>query len=781
MTTRLIGEPVARREDARLLTGRARFIDDIRLPDMLHAAVLRSPHAKARFTRVDARAALALPGVHAVLTHEDLGAANAPMPLLNENPGFIHARTHRALAPGEVRFVGEAVALVVAESRYLAEDALDLIDVDYAPETPAVDPVAAAAAGAPLVHDDTGSNIACRTADESGDIERAFAEADFVLREELRPERGAAQPMETRGVVARFDASLDALTIWDTTQAPIAARGVIAEKLGLSEAAITVIAPDVGGGFGVKIFLVYAEEVLVPFAARLLGRPVKWIEDRREHFIGSNHERLMVHRIEVAAAKDGRILGIRDHFLYDSGAYCPYGPINAECAQAILPGPYKIPAVHTEYVAVYTNTPIVSPYRGAGQPHGNFVMESAMNHVARARGLDAAEIRRRNLVRPEDCPWDSGRIFQGNTPMIHRDSDYPAQLARALEALDYAGLKRGQPAERAQGIYRGAGLGLFVEGTGISPYEGVEVRVEPTGHVHVTTGYPSQGQGHHTTLAQVVAETLNVPPERIVVESGRSDRFAWGVGTFASRAAVVGGNAALGAAQAVRAQALELASDELEAAPEDLVLADGAVHVKGAPQMAVTLAALVRAADPINTLAPGTAPGLRAADYYRSPDGAFASGVHGVVVVVDIATGMVEIDKYVVVHDCGVMINPAIVDGQILGGTAQGIGSAFYEKLRFDEAGQPLVTTFMDYLIPTAMEIPPIEIHHMESRSSLNPLGVTRVRACRASSGQEDVVEVAVRRRRRSPQGSAKVSSTRSSSATAIAPTSGSLAFARAR
>ena len=781
MTTRLIGEPVARREDARLLTGRARFIDDIRLPDMLHAAVLRSPHAKARFTRVDARAALALPGVHAVLTYEDLGAANAPMPLLNENPGFIHARTHRALAPGEVRFVGEAVALVVAESRYLAEDALDLIDVDYAPETPAVDPVAAAEAGAPLVHDDTGSNIACRTADESGDIERAFAEADFVLREELRPERGAAQPMETRGVVARFDASLDALTIWDTTQAPIAARGVIAEKLGLSEAAITVIAPDVGGGFGVKIFLVYAEEVLVPFAARLLGRPVKWIEDRREHFIGSNHERLMVHRIEVAAAKDGRILGIRDHFLYDSGAYCPYGPINAECAQAILPGPYKIPAVHTEYVAVYTNTPIVSPYRGTGQPHGNFVMESAMNHVARARGLDAAEIRRRNLVRPEDCPWDSGRIFQGNTPMIHRDSDYPAQLARALEALDYAGLKRGQPAERAQGIYRGAGLGLFVEGTGISPYEGVEVRVEPTGHVHVTTGYPSQGQGHHTTLAQVVAETLNVPPERIVVESGRSDRFAWGVGTFASRAAVVGGNAALGAAQAVRAQALELASDELEAAPEDLVLADGAVHVKGAPQMAVTLAALVRAADPINTLAPGTAPGLRAADYYRSPDGAFASGVHGVVVVVDIATGMVEIDKYVVVHDCGVMINPAIVDGQILGGTAQGIGSAFYEKLRFDEAGQPLVTTFMDYLIPTAMEIPPIEIHHMESRSSLNPLGVTRVRACRASSGQEDVVEVAVRRRRRSPQGSAKVSSTRSSSATAIAPTSGSLAFARAR
>ena len=649
------------------------------------------------------------------------------MPLLNEDPGFIHPRTHQALAPGQVRFVGEAVALVVAENRYLAEDALDLIEVDYVPEAAAVDLVVAAQPGAPLVHDDTDSNIACRTADNTGDIESAFAAADFVLREELRPERGAAQPMETRGVVARYDASLEQLTIWDTTQAPISARGVIADKLGMPEAAVTVIAPDVGGGFGVKIYLVYPEEVLVPFAARLLGRPVKWIEDRREHFIGSNHERLMVHRIEVAATKDGRILGIKDHFLYDSGAYCPYGPINAQCAQAILPGPYKIPAVHSTYEAVYTNTPTVSPYRGAGQPHGNFVTEAAMNHVARALGLDAAEIRRRNLVRPEDCPWDSGRIFQGNTPFIHRDSDYPAQLAKALDALDYASVKRGQPAEREQGIFRGAGIAFFVEGTGISPYEGVEVRVEPTGHVHVTTGYPSQGQGHHTTLSQIVAETLAVPPEQVVVESGRSDRFAWGVGTFASRAAVVGGSAALGAAKAVRDRALDLASEELEAAPEDLVLADGAVHVKGAPQMAVTLAALACAANPINTLASGTEPGLRAADYYRSPDGAIASGVHGAVVVVDTATGMVEIETYVVVHDCGVMINPTIVEGQILGGTAQGIGGAFYEKLRFDEDGQPLVTTFMDYLIPTAMEIPPIEIHHMESRCSLNPLGVKGV------------------------------------------------------
>ena len=620
MTTRLIGEPVERREDARLLTGRARFIDDIHLPGMLHAAVLRSPHAKARFTGIDASAALALPGVHAVITHEDLGSANAPMPLLNEDPGFIHPRTHQALAPGRVRFVGEAVALVVADSRYLAEDALDLIAVDYAPEAAAVDLVAAAEPGAPLVHDDTDSNIACRTADRSGNIESAFAAADFVLREELRPERGAAQPMETRGVVARYDASLDQLTIWDTTQAPVAARGVIAEKLGLSEAAITVIAPDVGGGFGVKIFLVYPEELLIPFAARLLGRPIKWIEDRREHFIGSNHERLMVHRIEVAASKDGHILGIKDHFLYDSGAYCPYGPINAQCAQAILPGPYKIPAVHTEYEAVYTNTPVVSPYRGAGQPHGNFVMEAAMNHVARALGLDAAEIRRRNLVRPEDCPWNSGRIFQGNTPLIHRDNDYPAQLAKTLDALDYAGVKRSQPAAREQGIFRGVGIAFFVEGTGISPYEGVEVRCGAHRPCARDDRLSLAGAGpSHDARAGGGGDPEPSRPSKVVVESGRSDRFAWGVGTFASRSAVIGGSAALGAARAVRARALNLASDELEAAPEDLVLADCAVHVKGAPQMAVTLAALARAADPINTLESGTEPGLRAADYYRSP------------------------------------------------------------------------------------------------------------------------------------------------------------------
>jgi carbon-monoxide dehydrogenase large subunit len=727
MSTRLIGERVKRREDRRLLTGAATFIDDVRLPGMVHAAVLRSPHAKARIRRIDASQVIARPGVLAVITHEDLGAANDPMPLLNQDRGFIHPRTHRALAPGQVRYVGEAVALVVAESRYRAEDALEQIDVDYEPSPAAVELLSAAEPGAPLVHDDTDSNIACRTVNAHGDIETAFARAEIVIKEKLLPERGCAQPMETRGVVAQYDASLDHLTVWDTTQTPVSARGLIAAKLGLPEASVTVIAPDVGGGFGVKIMLLYPEELLLPFMARLLRRPVKWIEDRREHFLGSNHERLMVHQVELAATREGRLLGLRDVFYYDSGAYCPYGPINAECCQAVLPGPYKLPAIQTEYVAVYTNTPIVSPYRGAGQPHGTFVIETMMNRLAEATGLDPAEVRRRNLVTPADCPYDAGTLFQYGTPLIHRDCDYPAQLDRLLAELGHDDFRRSQPGLRAKGVYKGIGLAYYVEGTGIPPYEGVELRIEPTGHVQVATGYPSQGQGHQTTLIQVVAETLGVEMDKLVVQAGRTDRFAWGVGTFASRAAVVGGTAAVEAARRVRDKALERAADKLEVAVADLEIVAGRVQVKGVPGVGVTLAALAAEANPIITLEPGGEPGLRAVAYHRPEAACFSSGVHGLIVEVDIETGMIRIERYVVVHDCGMMINPTIVEGQILGAVAQGIGGTFYERLVFDEAGQLLTTTFMDYLIPTAMEVPPIEIRHLDKPSSLNPLGVKGV------------------------------------------------------
>jgi carbon-monoxide dehydrogenase large subunit len=726
MNTRVIGERIKRSEDPRLLVGKGVYVDDIHLLGMAHGAVLRSPHAKARILGIDASRALALPGVLAVITAADLGHANSPMPLLFLDRGFIFPRTHRALAIDQVRFHGEAVAFVVAESRYIAEDALELIDVSYQTSQAAVDLIEATRSGAPLVHDDTDSNIACRTATEYGDLASAFAKASFVLREELRPERGCAQPMETRGAVADFDARTGKLTLWDSTQAPIPTRGILAEKLEMAEADITVIAPDVGGGFGVKIMLLYAEEVLVPFAARLLKRPVKWIEDRHEHFIGSNHERLMVHDVEVAVMDDGRITALKDVFLYDSGAYCPYGPVNAECCQGILPGPYKIPNIYTEYVAVYTNTPIVSPYRGAGQPHAVFVMETIMNRIATRLGLDVAEVRRRNLVTPADCPWNAGVVFQGNSPLIHRDCDYPAQFDLLLDALGYQTFREQQARARANGIYKGVGLAFYVEGTGIASYEGVEVCVEPTGFVRVTTGYPSQGQGHATTISQIVAEELGVDMSNIVFQQGNSDRFAWGGATFASRGTVIGGTAAVRATRKVRERALAMASDMLEVSPIDLEIVSGVVRVKGVHQMCTDLKTLALAAA-MPGLEPGDEPGLRATGFFRPVGGTFSSGVHAMVVDVDLGTGVVTIDRHVVVHDCGVMINPTIVEGQIFGGTAQGIGGAHYEKLWFSPTGELLTTSFADYIMPTAMEIPFIEIHHLDRASSLNPLGVKGV------------------------------------------------------
>jgi len=727
MATRFVGERIKRREDANLLTGRAVFIDDIELSDMLHGAVLRSTHASARILSIDTSMALALPGIHAVLTHDDLGTANDPMPLLNDDPGFIYPRTHRALAKDQVRFVGEPIAFVIGETRYLCEDALDLINVRYDVRDAAVDVMAAAADGAPLVHDDTESNIACRTINESGDVSHAFEQADVIVREVLRPERGAAQPIETRGVVAEYNSSTGHLTVWDSTQMPVGTRGVLAEKLAMAEGRITVIAPEVGGGFGVKLMLLYAEELLVPFAARLLGQPVKWIEDRQEHFLGSNHERLMVHEIALAADKDGILLGLDDTFYFDSGAYCPYGPINAICCQGILPGPYKIPNLRLEYNAVYTNTVTVGPYRGAGQPHGAFVMETMMNRLAHELKMDPAVLRQRNLVTPAECPFYAGTVFQNGAKLIHQDCDYPAELDIVLKALDYDAIRATQDELRQKGTYRGVAIAFYVEGTGIAPYEGVEIRIEPTGFIHVTTGYPAQGQGHHTSLAQIVAEALCTNLDMVVIESGRTDTFAWGVGTLASRSAVIGGTAAVKAAAKVREKALALAATQLEAAIEDLELAAGAVQVKGVPGHAVGLGELAARANPIFDLEPDTEPGLRATEYYRPQGAEYANGVHGAIIDVDIETGVSTIRRYVAVHDCGNMINPNIVEGQVRGGVAQGIGGALYEKILFDEDGQLLTTTFMDYLIPSTMEIPDIEIHHLDRPSSRNPLGVKGV------------------------------------------------------
>ncbi len=726
MATRWFGAPVKRNEDPKLLAGQGLFVDDVQLPGMLHAAVLRSSHAHARVLRVDVRWAAEHPDVVLVLTHRDLPPGlREPLPKLIPHTDLKHHKTQYALASDKVRHVGEPVAFVVATSRYAAEDALDLIEVDYEP-LPAVVDLEEAAAGRPaVVHEDIGTNVAAHSVQRVGDYEAARARADLVLARRFVVDRGCASPLETRGVVASWDARTRQLTVWDSTQAPIPIRNGLASLFGLAQKDVRVIAPDVGGGFGPKIMMFYPEEVLVPLAAIRLGRPVKWIEDRREHFLATNHERTQIHDAEIALDREGHILGVQTVFLHDAGAYIPYGlivPIVAECT---LPGPYRIPNYHAEFRAVFTNKTIVSPYRGAGRPHGVFVMERLLDLAARELSLDRAEIRRRNFIQPDEFPYHVGLLYQDNAPLVYDSGNYPAALERALEAVGYHRWPEEKARYRSEGRRVGLGFACYVEGSGIGPYEGCRVTVEPSGKVYVATGVGTQGQGHYTVLAQVVADALGVDVQNVHVVTGDTGAFGWGTGTFASRAAVVAGSAAHLAAQAVRQKALQVAASLLEASPEDLELSEGQVRVRGAPARAVSLAEVARAANPLRGVIPAEweGPGLEATRYFAPPRGTFSHGVHAALVEVDPDTATIRFLKYVVVHDCGVVLNPLILDGQIHGGVAQGIGGSFFERLVYDPQGQLLSGSFLDFHIPTAMEIPEVEVHHQETPSPLNSLG----------------------------------------------------------
>jgi carbon-monoxide dehydrogenase large subunit len=748
MTTRTIGARIFRNEDPRLLQGRGCFVDDINPAGVLHAAVLRSPHAHARIVAIDASRARALPGVALVLTAADLGDLNQPTPLLIPNPALTHPRTATPLAGDEVRYVGEPVALVVAKNRYVAEDALDAIDVTWAPLPAVASLDAARAEGAALVHADVPGNRAARLAQQVGDPDAVFARATRVLHERLWIERSCGSPIETRGVVAEFDARAGTLRVWDSTQAPLPIKNGLARMFGLAEFRVDVIAPDVGGGFGTKIMLFYPEEILVPAAAIRLGRPVKWIEDRREHLTAANQERGQLHDVEVAVDADGHILALRDRFVHDAGAYTPYGIVVPLITATQLPGQYRLRHYAVEFDVVYTNTAVVTPYRGAGRPHGAFVMERVIGLIARELGLEPVEVRRRNFIQPDEFPWDVGLTFQDGGPTRYDSGDYPRGLALALDTIGFGDFRARQAEARKDGRYLGLGVACYVEGTGIGPYEGAHVRVEPSGRVLVATGLTTQGQGHPTTFAQIAADVLGCDPTDVTVITGDTSRFNWGAGTFASRALVTSGNAIASAASKVRHKALKIAAELLEASPDDLEISDGAVRVRGAPATALTLGALATVANPIRyaygkdatdaalrlvkprsgaVLAADEEPGLEARGYYAPPSATFASGCHAAIVEVDIASGNLKILRYVVHHDCGRMVNPTIVEGQVRGGVAQGIGGAFYERIVYDPGGQPLTTSFMDFLIPTAMEVPDIEIVHTETPSPLNPLGVKGV------------------------------------------------------
>jgi aerobic carbon-monoxide dehydrogenase large subunit len=730
MTTRFFGAPVKRNEDRKLLTGQALFIDDVELPNMLHAAFLRSQVAHARIRRIDVSAALKRPGVVAVYTADDLGAYWQAGPLLVPPPpipGIVfHLRTQVPLARDKIRYAGEPLAVIVAESRYIAEDALDDIVVDLETLPAVVDLEAAMAAGAAVVHDDLGSNVASHVRQAKGDYRRAAANADLVLKRRFRYEHGISSPIETRGIVAQWNARGQQMTIWDTTQAPVFVRNGLAAILGVSERQVRVIAPFIGGGFGPKIMIFYPEEVTLPWISMRLNRPVKWIEDRLEHFVATTHERGQIHDAEIAIARDGRILGVRDVFLHDNGAYNPYGltvPINSQCTML---GPYVIPAYDSTFTSVFTTLPIVTPYRGAGRQHGVFVIERLLDLAAHELAIDPVEIRRRNLIPPDAFPFNNEIIYQDFAPLQYDSGNYEPVLDKALAAIGYEKfVHEEQPKLRAEGRCVGIAVACYVEGTGVGPYEGAKVQVQSNGRVSLVTGIGTQGQGHFTSFAQIVADQLGVDVTEVDVVTGDTDQFYWGAGTFASRGAVVAGNAISEASQVVRRKALKLAGEVFECSEDDLVIADGKVSITGIPEKFVSLSELAQRANPMRgAVKPGTEPGLESTQYFGPPSGTTANGVHAMVVEVDPETFELRILKYVVVHDCGTVINPMILAGQIHGGVAQGIGNAFYEKLAFDDQGQLLNASLADYLLPTALEIPRIELGHTATASPLNPLGI---------------------------------------------------------
>ncbi|HEX5726975.1 MAG TPA: xanthine dehydrogenase family protein molybdopterin-binding subunit [Longimicrobiaceae bacterium] len=733
MSRGYVGKGVRRNEDRRLLTGRALFVDDVSLEGMLHVAFLRSDHAHARIRGIDVSAARARPGVAAVYTAEDLGEYWQPGPLLVPPPpveGLVfHPVTQVPLAKDKVRHAGEPVVMVVAESRYLAEDALGDVWVDYEPLDAVVGLEAALAPDAPLLHEQLGTNLAAFVPQQHGDYHAAKAEAHLVVSRRFHYDRGAGAALENRAVAARWDARAEELTIWDTTQAPIPIRNGLARMLGLLESQVRVVAPFVGGGFGPKIMMFYPEEVLVPWAAIRLGRPVKWTEDRQENFYATTQERSQIHDAEAAFDRDGRILGIYDRFLHDTGAYAPYGltiPINSQCT---LLGPYDVPNYDSEFRAVFTNRTIVTPVRGAGRQHGVFVMERLLDIAARELGLTPVEIRRRNYIRHDDFPHQWKILFQDFAPLWYDSGNYLPALEKALEMIGWDAFPaERERARREEGRRLGIGVVSYVEGTGIGPYEGARVTVEPSGRVRVATGLGTQGQGHYTAFAQIVADALDVDVEEVSVVTGDTREFGWGTGTFASRGAVVAGSACFAAAAAVRAKVLAVAGRVFGVAEDEVELAGGRVRPRGAPERGMGLGELSLLANPLRgAVAPGSEPGLEATAYFGPDKGSTASGVHAVVVEVDPETAMAKLLRYVVVHDCGKLINPVIVEGQVQGGVAHGIGNAFYEQLHYDENGQLLNASFADYLLPTALDVPRVEMAHLETPAPMNPLGIKGV------------------------------------------------------
>ena len=728
--TRIVGHSVARIEDRALLMGQARFVDDIAFPGMLHIAFVRSPHAHALINSIDKSAALDVPGVHAVLTMEDIAPhlADRLLKVALPSPAYRQELHRPVLADREVVHVGEAIAAVIADSRYVAEDAAALVFVDFDTLPVANDCRAALAPDAPRAHHGAPHNIAAEFDMGYGDCDAAFAAAAHVFKESYWQHRGVAQSMECRGVVANLDPMSDLLTMWSSTQTPHAGKRVLCGLLGRDEDKLRVITPDVGGGFGPKLVF-YPEEAIVALAAQLLQTPVKWIEDRREHFVATTQERDQYWDMEIAVDAQGKVLGLRGLLIHDHGAYTARGVNIAYGSAAAITLPYVIPNYFLDIKLVATNKVSVTPIRGAGQPQAVFVMERLLDRVARELHLDRAEVRRRNLVPGAAMPYRTPLKTRGGMQVVLDSGDYPATQKAALDVAGWDDFKTRQSAARDTGRYIGIGIANYVEGTGRGPFEPVSVRVAENGRIHVASGAAAMGQSTKTMLAQVVAEQLGCDMDNIVVVAGDTGAIELGMGGFNSRQAVMAGSSAHAAALKIRKKILLVASHMLNVGEQALEIEGRVVRLKGGGAQ-VELAEIAKAVAGLpGYYIPGNVePGLQATEHVIINDMTYANGSCAVEVEVDVDTGLVTVSRVVFAHDCGKMLHPKIVEGQIIGGIAHGLGNALFEWMAYDENAQPVSNTLAEYLLITSTEMPPpVEFVHLESPSPLNELGIKGV------------------------------------------------------
>ncbi|CAA9560569.1 MAG: Aerobic carbon monoxide dehydrogenase (quinone), large chain, partial [uncultured Thermomicrobiales bacterium] len=710
-----VGARVKRKEDPRLITGSSNYTDDFNPRGVGHVAILRSVYGHARINGIDTSAAEAHPGVIAVFTGAQFGDMAAHMPHGAEEsvPGMKEVQTP-IIADDRVRHVGEAVAVVVAEDRYIARDALDLIQVDYDPLEVVTDLEAAIAPGAPQLYDAVPNNIAYVWERKRGDVDAAFAAAEVTVTQRMNNQRLAGIPLETRGVLAQPDPLSGGLTVTTSTQNPHSVRSQIAATLGLSEIDVRVVAPEVGGGFGVKISS-YPEDMIVAALAKRLNQPVKWIESRSENLAATHHGRAQIAEVSLAAKRDGTVTALRMRVLADLGAF-PRDPGIPPLTGMLMNGVYKFDTVDMEIRGVYTNTMATGAYRGAGRPEAAYYLERMMDLLAVELGMDPVEVRRKNFIPPDAFPY---KTAAGPT---YDSGDYEKPLAKVLAAADYQGLRAEQQRLRAEGRYLGIGVVTFTEICGFGPFDSATVRVEPSGKVTVATGISPHGQGQETTFAQIVADELGVSMDDVVVVHGDTARTPAGIGTMGSRGLAVGGAALYRGTQLVKEKAVKIAAHLLEASPEDVEFRDGAFGVKGAPEQTKGLTEIAKAAYG-GKLPAEIGAGLESTDFFAPPNTTFPFGADIVVVEVDAETGEVSLRQYFAVDDCGRVISPLLVDGQVHGGLTQGIAQALWEEVVYDESGQLMTGTLMDYAVPKSEYLPNFALESTETPTHLNPLG----------------------------------------------------------